>query len=84
MEYRAIDLHKKESQIRIVTETGEVIDRRILTRRERFTEVFLGRPRMRVLVEASTESEWVAQHLEQLGHDGDPVAAVPRDRSAGP
>jgi len=69
MEYGAIDLHKKESQIRIITETGQVIDHRILTRRERFTEVFGGRPRMRVLVEASTESEWVAQHLEELGHD---------------
>jgi hypothetical protein len=29
MEYGAIDLHKKESQIRIVTEDGDVIDRRI-------------------------------------------------------
>jgi len=28
MEYGAIDLHKKESQIRIVTESGEVIDQR--------------------------------------------------------
>jgi transposase len=46
-----------------------VIDRRIATTRERFTEVFWGRPRLRVLVEASTESEWVAQHLEQLGHE---------------
>ena len=27
MEYGAIDLHKKESQIRIVTKTGEIIDR---------------------------------------------------------
>ncbi len=26
-------------------------------------------PRMRILLEASTESEWVAQHLETLGHD---------------
>jgi transposase len=69
MEYGAIDLHKKESQIRIISETGEVIDCRILTRRERFSEVFGGRPRMRILVEASTESEWVAQHLEELGHD---------------
>ena len=69
MEYGAIDLHKKESQIRIITETGEVIDQRILTTRERFTHVFFGRPRMRILVEASTESEWVAQHLEELGHD---------------
>jgi transposase len=69
MEYGAIDLHKKESQIRIVTETGEVIDHRISTTRERFTRVFWGRPRIRILVEASTESEWVAQHLEGLGHE---------------
>ena len=26
MEYGAVDLHKKESQVRIVTESGEVID----------------------------------------------------------
>ncbi len=69
MEYGAIDLHKKESQIRIVTAGGQVIDHRIATTRERFTHVFWGRPRMRILVEASTESEWVAQHLEQMGHD---------------
>ena len=69
MEYGAIDLHKKESQIRIMTATGEVIDHRIPTTRECFTHVFWGRPRMPILVEASTESEWVAQHLEQLGHD---------------
>jgi transposase len=28
-----------------------------------------GRPRARVLLEASTESEWVARHLEALGHE---------------
>ena len=69
MEYGAIDLHKKESQIRIVTQSGEVIDQRIATTRERLTHVFWGRPRTRILVEASTESEWVAQHLEQIGHE---------------
>jgi transposase len=69
MEYGAIDLHKKESQIRIVTESGQVIDQRVATTRERLTQVFWGRPRMRVLVESSTESEWVAQHLEQMGHE---------------
>jgi hypothetical protein len=31
MDYGAIDLHKRESQIRIVTEGGEVLDRRIAT-----------------------------------------------------
>ena len=69
MEYAAIDLHKKESQIRIVTQSGEVIDQRIATTRERLTHVFWGRPRMRILVEASTESEWVAEHLEDQGHE---------------
>ena len=40
MEYGGIDLHKNESQIRIITENGEVIDQRIATTRERFTHVF--------------------------------------------
>jgi transposase len=69
MEYGAIDLHKKESQVRIITEGGEVIDRRIPTTRDHLTAVFWGRPHARILIEASTESEWVAQHLETLGHD---------------
>jgi transposase len=69
MDYGAIDLHKKESQVRIVTETGEVLDRRIPTTRDRFTALFWGRSRLRILLEASTESEWVAQHLETLGHE---------------
>ena len=68
MEYGAIDLHKKESQIRILREGGEVIDRRIATTRDRLTVVFEGRRSMRILLEASTEGEWVAQHLETLGH----------------
>ncbi len=70
MEYGAIDLHKTACQIRIVTEDGEVIlDRRISTARDRLTAVFGDRPPGRILVEASTESEWVAQHLEGLGHE---------------
>jgi transposase len=69
MEYGAIDLHKKESQIRILTEDGEIVDRRIATTRDRLTALFWGRPRMRILLEAATESEWVAQHLETLGHE---------------
>ena len=69
MDYGAIDLHKRESQIRIVTEGGEVLDRRIATTRERLTAVLGGRRPIRILLEASTESEWVAQHLETLGHE---------------
>ena len=70
MEYGAIDLHTRRSQIRIVTGDGEVVlERRIDTRAGDFARVFGGRPRMRILVESSTESEWVAQTLEQLGHE---------------
>ena len=68
MEYGAIDLHKKESQIRILTEHGEMVDRRIATTRDRFATVF-GTARMRILLEAGTESEWVAHHFERLGHE---------------
>ena len=69
MEYAAFDLHKKASQIRIVLEDGAIVDRRIATTRARLTAVFWGRPRMRIVLEAATESEWVAQHLETLGHE---------------
>jgi hypothetical protein len=48
MEDRAIDLRKKESQIRIVTKRGE-IDHRIATTRVRFMHAFWGRPPMRTL-----------------------------------
>ena len=31
--------------------------------------MFADRPRMHILIEAATESEWVAQHMESLGHE---------------
>jgi hypothetical protein len=49
MEYGAIDLHKKESQVRIITEGGEVIDRRVPTTRDRLTTLFWRRPHARIL-----------------------------------
>jgi transposase len=70
MEYGAIDLHTRRSQIRILAEDETVVlDRRIDTTRAEFDRVFGGRPRMRILLESSTESEWVAQHLESLRHE---------------
>ncbi len=69
MEHIGIDVHKVESQICILTEGGEVVGRRIRTQRERFAAVVGGRPRAKVLIEASTESEWVARCLEELGHE---------------
>lgn len=64
-----MDLGKAESQISILTEAGELLGQRIRTERDRLKKVLGDRPRSRILVEASTESEWVARCLEELGHE---------------
>jgi transposase len=70
MEYGAIDLHARRSQIRIVREDGvAVLERRVDTSRDDLARIFAQRPPMRILIESSTDSEWVAQHLETHGHD---------------
>jgi transposase len=69
MDTIGLDLHKRESQLCLIGSEGEITERRIVTSRERFTAVLGGRARCRILLEASTESEWVARHLESLGHE---------------
>jgi transposase len=69
MENIGIDVHKKESQLCIITEAGEVIELRIRSERGRFKEVLGARGKGKVLMEASTESEWVARCLEEMGHE---------------
>ena len=69
MDHIGIDVHKRESQIYILAEGGEVIERRIRTEPERFDAVLGTRPRARIVLEASTDSEWVARCLEGLGHE---------------
>lgn len=69
MVYGAIDLHMRYSQIRIIDDTGAVVrEQRIVTCRERLVTAFEGLGPMRILLEAGTESEWVAQALEMAGH----------------
>src|SRR5262245_21320443 len=64
-----LDLHKRESQLCIGFDDGRIEERRVATTRVRFAEVLGGLQPARILVEASTESEWVARHLENLGHE---------------
>jgi len=68
MDTIGLDLHKRESQLCTLADAGTVTERRIVTSRERFTMALGNRPAATVLLEASTESEWVARHLESLGH----------------
>jgi transposase len=69
MDTIGLDLHKRESQLCTLGDDGTVAERRIVTSRDRFTAVLGARPPARILVEASTESDWVARHLESLGHE---------------
>jgi len=70
MVYGAIDLHMRESQIRIVDAGGRVLrEGRVRTTAARLTTVFDGHGPMRILLETGTESEWVAQALEAAGHE---------------
>jgi transposase len=67
--YIGIDVHKKESQLCILSEDGQRREPRVRTTPARFADVLGDRPRARILLEASTESEWVTRCLERLGHE---------------
>jgi transposase len=62
-----MDLHLKTSVLSILDEEGEVTIKTICTRRGSLTRAFVSLLPCKVLIEASTESEWVARHLEELG-----------------
>lgn len=70
MVYGAIDLHSRFSEVRVVDAEGRVLrERRVTTTRGQLRQVLAGWSPLRVVVEASTESEWVAQALEADGHE---------------
>jgi hypothetical protein len=71
MDHISIDVHKRETQIYILAEEGEVVEQRIRTEPERFAAVLGARPRARMLIEASTDSEWVARCLEAPASSSD-------------
>jgi transposase len=69
MDFIGFDLGKVSSQVCIITEDGELIERRIRTDREQLDNLLGARPQARILIEASTESEWVARYLEVHRHE---------------
>jgi len=69
MDFIGFDLGKHLSQICIITSDGELLEHRIKTEREQLNRLLGSRPQARILIEAGTESEWVARLLEALGHE---------------
>jgi transposase len=84
MDHIGIDVHKRESQIYILAEGGEVVEQRTRTEPERFAAVLGTRPSARILIEASTDSEWVARCLEALGHEVRAKATLARSGGGRP
>lgn len=71
------DLHQRESQLCVLDASGSVVrEQRIATSVTRFATVIPPLLPARVLLEASTESAWVATALEQLG--AEVIVANPR------
>jgi transposase len=80
MVYGAIDLHCRRSEILIIDVEGKTVrERSVATGRAALIQAFAGLGPMRILLEAGTESEWVAQSLEAAGH-----AVVVADPNYGP
>jgi transposase len=69
MEHVAIDLGRPNSVICQLNAEGKKSFQRFTLSRVSLDRLFKGRPVCRVLIESSTESEWVARHLESLGHE---------------
>lgn len=65
-----LDVHKVNTQVCVLDEDGAVLqETRIATSRKTLAKALGKSERMRILLESSTESEWVARHLEGLGHE---------------
>jgi transposase len=65
-----IDLHVKSSEVCVVGEDGGVVERaRIPTTEASLRRWFGRRDRMRICIEASGQSAWVARLLTELGHE---------------
>ena len=70
MEYCGIDLHQDKSEVCILGEDGEVMEKtRLATTRRALGRYFDGKQRMRVVMEASGSSPWVSRLVAKSGHE---------------
>jgi len=67
MQYVGIDVHTRTSQLCQVDDNGEITEKRVPTERTRLQDLFRDAPPSKVLIEATTEGEWVARCIEELG-----------------
>jgi len=70
MKHCGMDVHAKSTTVEILDEaTGEVTQHEFATERTAVYEWLSSRPRMQVVLEASTISHWIADVAEEAGHE---------------
>ena len=66
----ADELGDRNSRLCRLELDGQVSDdRSIKTTREAFVREFEGQPRLRIVIEAGGQSNWIARLLKRLGHE---------------
>lgn len=81
MRHCGMDVHLRSTTVETLDlETGEVSRRVLRTDRESLRQWLSGEPRMRVVLESGSSSHWVAEAVEELGHEV--VVVDPRRTSA--
>ena len=71
-----VDLHKRMSQIAVLSDEGRITQRRVPNDAAQVGRFFHGLPPARVAIEASGTWWWLVDLLEELGHQ--PVLSHPR------
>jgi len=81
MVHVGVDLHKRMSQIAVLTEDGEITQQRLANEQERL-EAFFAQlpPRTPIAIEASGTWWWLVDLLERAGHR--PVLSNPKQTKA--
>ena len=81
MRHCGMDVHLRSTTVETLdVDTGEVARRVLRTERETLRRWLSAEPPMRVVLEAGSSSHWVAETVEQLGHEV--VVVDPRRTSA--
>jgi transposase len=80
MVHVGVDLHKRVSQVAVLTADGELTQHRLENDPPRMERFFEQIPRARVAIEASGTWWWFVDLLERLGHQ--PVLSNPKQTKA--
>ena len=76
MVHVGVDLHKRTSQVAVLMSEGTLTQHRLENDPARIGQFFAQLPRAQVAIEASGTWWWLADLLEQLGHQ--PILSNPK------